>query len=245
MSAFTKLHATILDSSIWQEPAHVRLVWITMLAMADADGVVQASVGGLSHRARVTREECVDALERFRSPDHDSRDGTTGERIEDVIGGWLLLNHANYRDRQTHQQTVTAERVRKHRATRAGITVAPDSLPSVTEPDVTLPSVTRPDVTPCNAAEPGVTPRNATSGHVTRRNATSPDISPHLPTSPSEAEAEAEAYPDAMDGRMDGGVRRVVGSEGAGSARSTSRPMPAGSVLGMMQLRRSAEGGAS
>lgn len=114
--AYTKLHATILDSSVWLEPAHVRLVWITMLAMADQHGVVHASVGGLAHRARVTKEECSDAIARFLGPDPDSRDRTTGERIEEVPGGWLVLNHANYRDRQTREQSLTAARVAKHRA---------------------------------------------------------------------------------------------------------------------------------
>lgn len=114
--AYTKLHATILDSSVWLEPAHVRLVWITMLATADQHGVVHASVGGLAHRARVTKEECSDAIARFLGPDPDSRDRTTGERIEEVPGGWLVLNHANYRDRQTREQSLTAARVAKHRA---------------------------------------------------------------------------------------------------------------------------------
>jgi hypothetical protein len=131
-SGWTKLHSTILDSSVWQEPAHVRLVWITMLAMADADGVIEASIGGLAHRARVTREECVEALQRFLGPDPDSRDGTTGERIEALTGGWLVLNHASYRDKQTHQQAATAERVRRHRQRLRG-----EALPTVTERYVT------------------------------------------------------------------------------------------------------------
>ena len=116
---FTKLHGTILDSSVWQEPAHIRLVWITMLAMADQHGVVQASVGGLAHRARVSRDECVDALTKFLGPDPDSRDRTTGERVQEVPGGWLLLNHSNYRDKQTREQFLTAQRVARHRARKA------------------------------------------------------------------------------------------------------------------------------
>lgn len=115
---FVKLHGSILDSSIWLESPTTRLVWITMLAMADADGIVSASVGGLAHRAHVEREDCLSALATFLGPDEDSRDGTTGERIEKVPGGWLLLNHANYRDRRTRTQELTAARVRKHRAKR-------------------------------------------------------------------------------------------------------------------------------
>lgn len=119
---YTKLHSTILDSSVWLEPAHVRLVWITMLAMADQHGVVHASVGGLAHRARVSKEEAMDAIKRFLGPDPDSRDRTTGERIEEVPGGWLVLNHANYRDKQTREQALTAERVARHRERKRTVT---------------------------------------------------------------------------------------------------------------------------
>lgn len=116
MAGYTKLHSTILDSSVWAESIATRIVWITMLAMADQNGVVQASAGGLARRANVTREECDEALAVFLGPDPDSRDGTTGERIEKVPGGWLVLNHANYRDKQTREQEQTALRVARHRA---------------------------------------------------------------------------------------------------------------------------------
>jgi hypothetical protein len=138
--AYVKVHEEILDSSIWSECHATRIVWITMLAMADQDGVVQASIGGLAHRAHVTREECETALRCFLSPDPDSRDGTTGERIETVPGGWLLLNHANYREKQTREQVAVAERVARHRERQ--------KLPKQAE---TLPTVTGVDVTPSNA----------------------------------------------------------------------------------------------
>lgn len=115
---FTKLHASIVHSSIWQEADYVRVVWITMLALADEYGVVGASVGGLARAANVSREHCGLALQRLLSPDPDSRDGTTGERIEKVEGGWLVINHGVYRDRQTRAQALAAARVRRHREKR-------------------------------------------------------------------------------------------------------------------------------
>lgn len=113
--SFVKLHGSILDSSVWGLSHPTRIVWLTMLAMADEHGVVSASVDGLARRAVVTIEECQHALASFLGPDPMSRDGGTGERIEKVPGGWLVLNHANYRDRQTRQQILTAARVAKHR----------------------------------------------------------------------------------------------------------------------------------
>jgi hypothetical protein len=115
---FAKVHGTILNSSIWLEDRDTRLLWLTMLIMANWDGVVEASVGGLAHRARLPREDVEKGLEILCGPDPDSRDGTTGERIEKVPGGWFILNVAQYRDRQTDAQVKTNARVRKHRAKR-------------------------------------------------------------------------------------------------------------------------------
>lgn len=113
--SFVKLHGSILDSSVWSLPHPTRIVWLTMLAMADEHGIVEASVDGLARRAVVTIDECRQALASFLGPDPMSRDGGSGERIEKVPGGWLVLNHANYRDRQTRQQILTAARVARHR----------------------------------------------------------------------------------------------------------------------------------
>jgi hypothetical protein len=100
--SWTKLFSEILTSSIWQEPYPTRLVWITMLADKDKDGVVHASKGGLAHRANVTLDECLVALERLLGPDEDSRTKEhEGRRIEPVDGGWRVLNHAKYRAKES------------------------------------------------------------------------------------------------------------------------------------------------
>lgn len=127
MAGYCKLSSSILDSSIWLESAETRIVWLTMLAMKDQDGLVEASIGGLAHRARVSREACEEALRIFQSPDPDSRDGTSGERIEAVPGGWLILNHDSYREQQTRQQKQGAERVRRLRDRRAAENAAADA----------------------------------------------------------------------------------------------------------------------
>lgn len=130
MDGYTKLHAVILDSSIWLEPTHTRIVWITMLAMADADGHVEASLRGLAARARVTDEECRQAIASLIGPDPDSRDGTTGERIRQVEPGvWFVINHEKYRDRQTRRQALGAARSRRYRAsvTRNDVTLGDDT----------------------------------------------------------------------------------------------------------------------
>lgn len=96
---FTKLFSSITESTVWCEPDRTRLVWITMLAMADRHGRVWASIPGLANRARVPTEDCRTALETFLAPDADSRtEDHEGRRIEPIDGGWKLLNHQKYRD---------------------------------------------------------------------------------------------------------------------------------------------------
>ena len=120
MVGYTKLFGSIIASTIWREPDHVRLVWITMLAAANQHGVVEASVPGLADFARVTVEQCRDALRVLSSPDPDSRTSDhEGRRIEMIEGGFKLLNHAKYRgklnedDRREYKRRWTAESRRR------------------------------------------------------------------------------------------------------------------------------------
>lgn len=98
MSGFTLLWNKILDSSIWMEDKETRLVWITMLAMKDWQGRVYASPKALAHRARVEPDECEKALHVLLSPDPESSSQEfDGRRIEEIQGGWQVLNHEKYR----------------------------------------------------------------------------------------------------------------------------------------------------
>lgn len=69
-----------------------------MLAMADHAGRVWASIPGLANRARVSVEAAEAAIKSFLSPDPYSRTKDfEGRRVEEIDGGWRLLNHAKYR----------------------------------------------------------------------------------------------------------------------------------------------------
>ncbi len=98
MSGYTKLFNSILASTIWNEPNETRIVWITLLAMADKDGVAEGSVPGIAVFARLPLESTQKALEHLSAPDEYSRSQEhDGRRIEAIEGGWRLLNHAKYR----------------------------------------------------------------------------------------------------------------------------------------------------
>lgn len=97
---YNKLFTKILDSSIWLEPIHTRLVWMTLIAAMDEDGFAQfASVANLAHRARIDEPETQEAINCLTSPDPNSSDPEfEGRRIERVPGGWVVLNAEKYRD---------------------------------------------------------------------------------------------------------------------------------------------------
>lgn len=96
---YTKLFSSITASTIWCEPERTRLVWITMLAMADRLGRIEASVPGLAHIARVPEMDCRIALDTLLAPDRNSRTADhEGRRIEAIDGGWRLLNYAKFRE---------------------------------------------------------------------------------------------------------------------------------------------------
>lgn len=95
---YTKLFSSITESTVWGEPYATRIVWVAMLAMADQAGNVYGSVPGLARRANVSLQEVEVALASFMSPDPYSRTkDEDGRRVEEIDGGWRLINHAKYR----------------------------------------------------------------------------------------------------------------------------------------------------
>jgi len=102
--AYSKLHSSIVHSSLWTEPDHVRLLFITLLAMCDKEGCVYGSRGGLERAAMIDPNACdeMNPWEVLLSPDPDSSDKMRapeheGRRIVEIPGGFQLLNFAYYR----------------------------------------------------------------------------------------------------------------------------------------------------
>lgn len=113
-TTYVKLFASILDSTVWQENLPTKVVWVTLLAMCDRDGKVWASIPGLAYRAGVGIEDCEVALKKFRDPDPYSRTKDfEGRRIEEIDGGWLLLNHAKYREMMSAAERREYQRVKQ------------------------------------------------------------------------------------------------------------------------------------
>jgi hypothetical protein len=117
MKGFALLWSKILDSSIWMEDMHIRIVWITMLAMKDSEGRVIAAPKALAHRARVSIKQCEEALEVFKSPDPESTTKTDeGRRVRDIEGGWQIINHEIYRFSTEAKREFWKDQKRKQRS---------------------------------------------------------------------------------------------------------------------------------
>jgi hypothetical protein len=105
MTGYTKLFGSIVASTIWDEDPWTKIIWITMLAMSNADGTVEGSIPGLAHLARVGIPETEAALKKLLAPDPHSRTKEhEGRRIATIDGGWLILNRTKYREKMNEDE---------------------------------------------------------------------------------------------------------------------------------------------
>lgn len=99
-----------------------KVLWITMLAIADKNGEVHASIPGLARLAGISIEEAEKSIQKFLSPDPYSRTSDEeGRRVEVIDGGWMLINHEKYRKMASDadRKAKAVERQRRHREKRA------------------------------------------------------------------------------------------------------------------------------
>ena len=116
MISFSPLMSEITDSSVWEEPYHVRIAWVTLMARKQSDHVAYCDAYKLKKWANLkTLAEAEDALKVLSSPD-ERRPGQEyeGRRIRKVEGGWEVLNGNLYEE----MARKISERVRKARWAR-------------------------------------------------------------------------------------------------------------------------------
>ena len=125
MSGYTKLFNSILMSSVWEEPVDSRIVWVTLLALADQHGHVDGTIRSLARVARVSIPACDIAITTFLSPDPNDRSGVAeGRRIAADPGGWVIVNHSTYRHRMSEDERRERDKLRK-RSIRAVSAASP------------------------------------------------------------------------------------------------------------------------
>jgi len=116
---FAKIYGDkLLRSTLFLEPPEARLVFLAMLAMADADGVVDVpGVRALANALNLDVDYIRRALAILEAPDPDSRSkAEEGRRVLQLETGWVLVNYRKYREHRTQKQEDTRVRVAKHRA---------------------------------------------------------------------------------------------------------------------------------
>ncbi len=113
---FTKLFNSILTSSIWSADDKVRIMWITMLASADAGGYVTGAIPGMAAMARQTVQEAEKSIKALTEPDPYSRTKELkGRRLLEVDGGWQIINHPKYREKRDPEKRKAQNREAQER----------------------------------------------------------------------------------------------------------------------------------
>jgi len=122
MAGYTPIFRSILQSTIWEEEAHVKVVWLTMLLMCDRNGFVDTTISGLARAAVVTREQCINAIGRLSSPDKESKSkALEGRRVIQVDDGYQLVNHQKYKDKMGLSSRQNRERVASFRRNKSPV----------------------------------------------------------------------------------------------------------------------------
>jgi hypothetical protein len=123
---YAKVFSSLWDGSM-RGQSDKQLVFIYLLAHADADGVAEIIQGKIADDTGLREDEVFAALSELMSPDPASRtDGSDGRRLEplDARGwGWSIVNYQHYRglrDDETRRQQ-TREAVRRFRDKKADV----------------------------------------------------------------------------------------------------------------------------
>lgn len=142
--AYSKLHSSIVNSSLWCEADNVRLLFITLLALCDKDGYVYGSRSGIERAANIAMPcegpDIRNPWHVLMSPDLDSSDKmrapeNEGRRVEEVPGGFKLLNFSYYRglrneDDRREQNRVAQEKYRISHGKPPSAEISRDKPPS-------------------------------------------------------------------------------------------------------------------
>jgi hypothetical protein len=99
---------------MWSEDPPTRVVWVTMLTLKDKFQEVHASLPGLARAANVPLADAEAAIKKFLSPDPYSRTKEhEGRRIEEIPGGWRILNGEYYRRLMSIEERKEYKRIKE------------------------------------------------------------------------------------------------------------------------------------
>jgi hypothetical protein len=117
MFRYVPMSKAIVESSLWDEPAHVAKLWFTVLALKDRDEVVRYDDRRLYRMAKLPVEQFREALEVLLSPDKSDpfEQPHEGRRMERHPEGFLVLNGAKYQEEMVKSNARMREAMKKAR----------------------------------------------------------------------------------------------------------------------------------
>ena len=104
---FVKIYGSkLIASSLWDEAPEARLVFLSMLALADATGYVDVpNEKALARVLNLPQEWITKALAVLEAPDGGSRSPDfEGRRVLREDAGWRCVNYEKYREYRSVEQ---------------------------------------------------------------------------------------------------------------------------------------------
>lgn len=128
MNTWTPIFSKIVDSSLWAQPDFVVKVFLTLLALKDADQVVRVTAYALGRKCwpmdKKSEARAMEALKILASPDRSRIEPQPfdGRRIKKVDDGWLILNGQFYEDmmRSVNRKAYKARKQAEYRSRKKG-----------------------------------------------------------------------------------------------------------------------------
>lgn len=119
---FVKIYGTkLITSSLWDEAPEARLVFLSMLAIADQNGYVDVpNERALARVLNLPDDYLKRGLDVLMKPDPGSRTAShEGRRIVRQEPGWLCVNYEQYREFRSAKQEADRIRIAALRAAKA------------------------------------------------------------------------------------------------------------------------------
>jgi hypothetical protein len=112
-----KVQRRVFESSIWEEDPATRIVWLTLLALAQMPehlhhgaGCVIITPGQLRRKAHVSPEQFEQAIKRLLTGDPFSRTGPGNARLEVLENGYRIPAFGDYNDPEFYKRWLESKR---------------------------------------------------------------------------------------------------------------------------------------
>jgi len=117
MTYYRLIWSSIVDSSLYEkEDPMTRLVYLSMIAVSDPNGVVPIPLVSLGRRFNLPQEAVERAIEALCGPDPDDSSGTgAGERLQQLPKGFKIINFETYQQVYKHEKRKAQRRESFHR----------------------------------------------------------------------------------------------------------------------------------